>query len=221
MGGDKSPSLPLAYGSPDAGGTAGELSSALAIFEWLAAAGALAATLLMLWANRFPRADFSSGAAGVVVWLIAAVVWAVSVLGLLVHSTRSPRRALPGRSHRMLLLPPLFLLTTYTLLKADLPCRAMFGANRAALTAWAKSAAASPAKYNPNTQWVQTRVGSYAVWHVEILPGGGVQFFIAGSGFFRTTSGYAYCPTTPPPNSYTDTYTPVGNGWYARVYDGG
>jgi len=180
----------------------------------------LIATGLMLWGNRFPRAEFAVGALSVLVWIIAIFIWLAAISHFLLFALNAPRFLPSPRKLLLRAVTPLLLLATFVAVHLDIPAHIMFSLNRHALTAWAKSTLA-PATTAPAAPMPQATVGGYTLWHIEPVRTGGIQFYIRGSGFFRTTSGYAYCPNSPPKDTYTDFYTPIGNGWYVRIYDGG
>ncbi len=204
-----SSSRSLGYASPGELDNPGASSQTILVFECLSLIGAIAATGLLIWATRFPMSQFELAALGVVIWIAVGIIWIFVLVFRL-----TPRRP---RIHIRITLPPLLLLVMIVLLHYQVPCRLMFAANRSALTAWAKSTLSSPP---PKSGAIRStvQVGAYRIFNIERLPGGGVQFFVEGSGFFRATSGYAYSPTSPPANTYCDTYAPVGNGWYSRLY---
>src|SRR5579871_1688180 len=51
----------------------------------------LIATGLMLWGNRFPRAEFAVGALSVLVWIIAIFIWLAAISHFLLFALNAPR----------------------------------------------------------------------------------------------------------------------------------
>jgi hypothetical protein len=184
-----------------------------AVAGQIAAIGAIACATIMLWSGRLPPPAGLMWTFGLLIGLTSVGLWVASAaieIAVVKWIGRPPRR----RETVVLVITPVLLAVTCGLLAFGLPCRLMFLANKPALDRWAQACLATP-----GTPPEQARIGSYEAYGIEPIPGG-VKFFVAGSGFFRSGGGFAYSPKGPPtPDRFaSETFTPIGGAWYVRTF---
>jgi hypothetical protein len=143
------------------------------------------------------------------VWLIRALSF------VLIHRRAKQSQQTFKKTWRRWMVCPAIVFLTMVLLSLNVPLRLRFAVSRAALNQTAQQAITAGPNSISNSWWndpVQ-RLGAYSAAVVKIKPTGEVDFYVPGTEFMRSFSGFAYSPNAAPDDPERS-FEPLGGGWY-------
>ncbi|HZL36337.1 MAG TPA: hypothetical protein VFC78_13545 [Tepidisphaeraceae bacterium] len=175
---------------------------------------ALAAMLGVLYASTAPGGYTLSLFACGLLWFLMAAVWLVRAAGLLICIRGFLRTPSTLRDHwPRWLIGPVASAITLALVSLDAPLHLGFAISRNDLSQLSRQAlAAGPARDDYFSAPVR-RAGIYQVSVAQVTSAGEVRFWVHGTEFFRSFSGFSYRPTGTPSDG-GGSFRPLGGPWY-------
>jgi hypothetical protein len=166
----------------------------------------LAATIGILDAFSVPGCYIVEGIISALSWLFLIATWCVWAIAAF----------MTGRLLRrwQWAVTPIMGMLIVALLWFEAPLDLRFAISRSSLTRLAQQAiAAGPKPLLPWGAGTVKRAGAYDVIVAKVTPTGEVDFIVPGTFFFRSCSGFTYCPTHAPIDP-EGSFEPLGGPWY-------
>jgi hypothetical protein len=151
------------------------------------------------------------------VCLLLCVIWLFRLTAFFViHRRRQLGRSFKT-SWRQWAMGPVIAMVTVFLIALQVPMRLRFAISRDALSRLAQQAVAggpTPLVGDWGIMKVPVqRAGAIDVAVMQVTPAGEVDFRVPGTEFFRSYSGFAYCPAGNPFDP-EGSFEPLGGPWY-------
>lgn len=182
---------------------------------WPTHVAAVVASVVLLWGARMPGADLPYLAAGVLLWLIIALVWLLrgTIAVLVWMFGRAERHALERDAWHWSCVPLLLSLAIVSIC-LGLPFRLAFAFSRGALEREATNALAGGEQ-----RWLGW-VRAFPIGRASVEDGD-VRFGFAKQEFPWGRRGLVYCPDDIPPLPDGRTsYVRIEKHWYTMRYPG-
>jgi hypothetical protein len=194
---------PLNYGSPGPGLIGRTLARPPGRVMHLATLGAM---IGLLEAFSAPGCYIKAASIFLLLWLVLIAAWCVRIIAVLI--ARQP----PNRWQWA--VTPIIGAVTFALLWLEVPMYLRFAVSRNDLTHLAQRAITAGPR--PMPAWgtgTVNRAGAYDVIVGQVSPGGEVDFVVPGTFFFRSCSGFTYCPSGSPSDP-EGSFEPLDGPWF-------